>query len=648
MSRLRSTLYGVGGDVAEFKSDLYRDLPRFLAYCSIMRSCRPIWQLRKFTPVVLGLVIPDGVQSEFYESAARYAAHGPAITMYRGLDGTEVLLRLYERKDPLDTEMAKALAKRERVILVAGDPNCVPEGFRIAADAVIDIGRPHARHVIAGAKLCLGLTMTPDQAEFISTVPLEIIAATLRRGRPVSVALKMMKAAIATKPTSEETSGPRIDDLHGLGEAGDWGRELALDLADWKAGKIGWEDVDRGILLSGAPGTGKTTFAGALARTCGVHLVLGSLGRWQAEGHLGDLLRAMRDAFDEARGKAPSIIFLDEIDAVGDRERFSGHNAQYCTEVVAALLECIDGLERREGVIVVGACNHPHKLDAALVRAGRLDRHVRIPLPDQRAREGILRWHLQGSLALEDLSPVAGRTEGWSGASLEQLVRNARRLSRRACRELQITDLVDALPPRIAVPEPLRRRAAVHEAGHAIVAMELCSGEVMSLAVEDTVSTDLQGMQNGGGMITENEALVERTSDQMLNFIAALFGGLAAEEVVLGQRSASGGGGKGSDLHAATLSALMFEASYGLGTTFAYLASSDEEELFAALRVDGTLRGRVNEILQQQFKRAKRIVEANRCNLDRIAEALLEKGKLSRYEITELANRQASVRATQK
>lgn len=157
---------------------------------------------------------------------------------------------------------------------------------------------------------------------------------------------------------------------------------------------------------------GKTVFAQALAKSCDVHLVLGSIGRWQAKGHLGDMLKAMRAAFDEARARVPSIMFLEEIDAVGDREKFSDHNAQYCTEVVNALLECIDGAEGREGVVVVGACNHPHKIDAALTRAGRLDRHIRIPLPDRKGREGILRWHLAGALVDADLSDVSERTEG--------------------------------------------------------------------------------------------------------------------------------------------------------------------------------------------------------------------------------------------
>ena len=359
-----------------FHKKLRHSLPRFLAYCAIMRACRPLPQVRLLKPVVVALVVPEGADTDIYEEATNHVAYGAGI-FGGGREDTDVLVRSSARTVKAeDADLAKSLAKKRRIFLMADSVGLVPERFCLAADAIIDVGPILPRHVIAGARLCLGLRVSAEQAEYIATIPLPIIVSTLRRGRAVEAAIGLMKKAAEAKP--KDMSGPTLDDLHGIGAAGEWGRELATDLADWKTGKIGWADVDRGILLSGPPGTGKTTFAGALARTCGVHLVLGSIARWQAKGHLGDLLKAMRAAFDEARKNAPSIIFLDEIDAVGDREKFSDHNAQYCTEVVAALLECIDGSEGREGVVVVGACNHPNRLDAALVRAGRLDRHDRI------------------------------------------------------------------------------------------------------------------------------------------------------------------------------------------------------------------------------------------------------------------------------
>lgn len=620
-----------------FRHKLFQSFPRFLAYCAIMRACRPVPQFRHHKPVVVGLVVPEGSDMDVYEEAARYAAHGQAI-LNGGFDGTEVLTRKGSRSNRSDdAELAKTLAKRRRVVLVADSIGSVPDNFHLAADAVVEVGPVLPRHVIAAAKLCLRLAVSQEHAEFIATVPLPVIVSALRRGRPVATAIALMKKAVVPKP--KEVSGPSLDDLHGLGEAGEWGRELATDLADWKAGKIGWADVDRGILLSGPPGTGKTTFAGALARTCDVHLVLGSIGRWQAKGHLGDMLKAMRGAFDEARKNAPSIIFLDEIDAVGDREKFSDHNAQYCTEVVAALLECIDGAEGREGVVVVGACNHPERLDAALVRAGRLDRHVRIPLPDAKGREGILRWHLQGLLLETDLSVVANRTEGWNGASLEQLVRTARRLARRARRKMTMGDLLSGLPAPLALPEEVRRRTAVHEAGHAVVALALATGEVVSVSIASTIAP-IAGLQDGGGVMFRERPMRERTRSELLGGIAVRLGGIAAEEVLLGERSAGGGGGKGSDLHGATLSALTFEASYGLGEGFAYLAPEDEDELFSALRLDRFLHARVDKVLAEQFDRAKRIIESHRQEVERVAEALLAKGSLMGDELRDLVVQQ--------
>ncbi|QKC97158.1 AAA family ATPase [Mesorhizobium sp. NZP2298] len=639
MIRYETVEKPTGSNQTAFRRKLFRSLPRFLAYCAIIRSCRPHWQFQDFKPIVLGLVLPDGADVVLYEEAVRYAAHGPAIVTHGGLDNTEVLLRTFERKRSTDDpDLCNALARKSRVILMVDNAAAVPETFGLAADAVIEVGPVLPRHIIAGARLCLGLSVTPEQADFIATVPVPIIGSALRKGRPVAKAVEMMKRSVAPKP--KQVSGPTLDDLHGLGEAGEWGRELATDLADWGAGKIGWQDVDRGILLSGPPGTGKTTFAGALARTCDVHLVLGSLGRWQAKGHLGDLLKAMRAAFDEARKNAPSIIFIDEIDAVGDREKFSDHNAQYCTEVVAALLECIDGADGREGVIVVGACNHPHRLDAALIRAGRLDRHVHIPLPDQQGREGILRWHLQGLLGETDLSGIAAATAGWNGASLEQLVRQGRRVARRQRRDLTLGDLSAGLPVSVAIPEEVRRRAAFHEAGHAVVALVLNAGEIVSVSVASTIAPNVSELQDGGGVFFKGHPVRERTRTQLLDDIAVRLGGLVAEEVMLGDRSAGGGGAPGSDLHSATLSALTFEASYGLGEGFAYLASEDEDELFSALRLDRYLHARVDKVLADQFARATKIVKGHRQEVERIAEAVLIKGTLSAEEVGGLVEQQ--------
>ncbi|MGN6303501.1 MAG: AAA family ATPase [Mesorhizobium sp.] len=626
-----------------FRRKLRQSLPRFLAYCAIMRACRSVPQFRMYKPVVVGLILPEGADMDLYEDAVAYAAMGPSV-LYGVRDDTLILtMSADSKKRGRDADFMTALGKQRRVVVLAHSQDSMPENFALFADGIVQIEPLKARHVIAGAKLCLHLAVTPEQAEFISKVPLSMIVATLRRGRPVPVAIELMKKAIAAKAT-KDVAGPTLDDLHGLGEAGDWGRELAVDFTDWRSGKIDWQEVDRGVLLSGPPGTGKTTFAAALARSCNAHLVLGSLARWQAKGHLGDLLKAMRAAFDEARKNTPSIIFVDEIDAFGDRERFDDHNRQYSIEVVSALLECIDGTEGREGVVVVGACNFPDRLDPALVRAGRLDRHIQIPLPDPGAREGILRWHLQGQLADADLSSIVARTDDWNGASLEQLVRQGRRRARRERRELVLDDLAAGLPLLVPVPPEMRRRAAIHEAGHAVVALELRHGVLVSVSVESAIPHAPNLLQKGGGVRMQDHGITERTHAQLLDGIVVRLAGVVAEEVVLGGRSAGGGGRRGSDLHTATLLALAIEASYGLGEGLAYLASEDEDELVGLLRFDRFLHARVEKVLKAQNARAKRLVEDHRTDIERIAQVLLDKGALSAEEVRDLLSQQPRLR----
>ncbi|MEO9340445.1 AAA family ATPase [Mesorhizobium sp. SB112] len=633
----------------KIKQEITKSVAAFLAYCGTLRACLRQPGFMNGLPAVVGLVIPENSNLDIYRSAAK-------IVSIRD-DGGDRLFFQYEStavfaRDSDDSKMVSrnsnisdAIREKPRVVVVVDSRDSLPKDFEFSADNIIQIQPYEARHIMAACRFCLGQRATLEQAEFIVSVPLDIIAATMRKGRPISVSIERMKLAMRAKDQPEQkVSEPTLNDLHGFGEAGAWGNELAKDLADWKSGKIPWHAVDRGVLLSGPPGTGKTTFAGALARTSNAHLVLGSLGRWQAKGHLGDLLKAMRRAFNEAKNNAPSIIFLDEIDAFGDREKFNDDNAQYHTEVVSALLECIDGAEGREGVVVVGACNYPARIDAAITRPGRLDRHIQIPLPDLPARLGIFRWHLQTELADIDLANVCIRSEGWSGAAIEKLVRDARRKARRASRPLSVDDLLSEFPAKIAVPEAVRRRAAIHEAGHAVVGLALGLGELERISIVDEVDPSVS-VQTGGGAKFEAEEIQEHTSSQYLQHIAVCLAGLAAEEAILGSRSAGGGGRAGSDLHTATIFALMMEATYGMGDQLVYLSSAQEADLLATLHIDRELKARVSLILSTEFQRAKQFIEEQRQDVERLADALLMRGELTKKEVDALISERRSIRA---
>ena len=431
---------------------------------------------------------------------------------------------------------------------------------------------------------------------------------------------------------AHDDAAPTLDDLHGLGAAGEWGRDLAIDLADWQAGQISWSEVDRGVLLSGAPGTGKTTFAAALARTCDVELVATSMAQWQACGHLGDYLKAMRKAFETAKKKVPCILFVDEFDSAGDRNRSDSDNASYDVKAINGLLECLDGVAGREGVVVVGATNDPDRIDPALRRPGRLEKVIEIPLPDKAAREGILRFHLRGDLDGVDLTSVVDRTEGMAGAWLEALVRTARRTARRARRDMVPADLISALPARVPMPASVLAMSAVHEAGHAVVALEI-GKKVLEAQVTREVLADANAFDGGYVRIERSEGEIYlRSKEQVLSMIRHLLGGLAAEDVFFGQRN----DGSSADLKEATWWAARMWLSTGQQDRLTYLSSTEPDPVLAVLKSRLDIQGEVEELLQRCMSEVKTLIERRRSDVQKLAEALVERGRLSGDEITEL------------
>ena len=378
------------------------------------------------------------------------------------------------------------------------------------------------------------------------------IDAAVGRAETAAEAVTILRGAVAGV---SKTSTIRLEDLHGYGSAKDWGLRLAAAICDYRSGRLPWRDVDAGALLIGPPGTGKTLFAQALANSTGLVFFPTSFSAWQGtgEGHLGDVTRQMRKVFADASGAAPSIVFIDEIDSLPARGT-TGKYDDWWRAIVNSLLECLDGAGRRDGVVVLAACNDGRNLDPAILRSGRLDRQFAVELPGEDDLVQILRHHLP-TLSDTDIQPVAEVLSGsTSGADAARLAREARQIARTQKREVATADLVSVSIPTDTRSDALRRRIAVHEAGHAVTLLRLgITPDSLSIVGAD------------GGHVSyklQDDGVLAEDVDRRLQIHLS---GRAAEEVLLGAVSGGAGGMDTSDLGQATALVKNAEARLGLG-----------------------------------------------------------------------------------
>uniref|UniRef100_Q07NR1 AAA ATPase, central domain protein n=1 Tax=Rhodopseudomonas palustris (strain BisA53) TaxID=316055 RepID=Q07NR1_RHOP5 len=544
---------------------------------------------------------------------------------------THAMFKPQKRSERKEDSVANQLVESHTFFGFAAALEHFPETFRFVADHIVKLGSIDRRAIDVASQTIMGFTLPGHVLESATQLPCDLLGAAFKPGRTLQDFVDILG-----RETSSKSNSPcELKDLSVFGEAAKWGDALAVDLADYEAGRIQWSDVDRGALISGPSGTGKTMFVQVLGSSCNIPVYAHSLTRWQAKGHLGQLLSAMRAAFDQAVENAPCILFLDEFDAFGSRDQFSGDNEQYCREVVNGLLECLDGIERLTGVVVIGATNLPEKIDPALLRPGRLGRHLRIGLPNAVDRLRILRYHLGSHLAGTDLSSVAAGLEGATGAVIEQVVRDAGRRARKAGRDMTIEDLAHSLPAHTRLSEASFRRACIHEAGH-VLAGYLLRWEAGALPVHAKVFREVNETTTAGRTLFQRVPGFDRPVMAYAAEIATLMAGLAAEVVLLGEYADGGGGSDDSDLHRATVIAASMIASHGLGGSLVYLTSANSDQLLARVGSDDNLRRRVDALLGECFDQAQTILEKHRRQLEALAETIRVRNELNAHEIVDL------------
>lgn len=428
----------------------------------------------------------------------------------------------------------------------------------------------------------------------------------VRRGRGAADCLAGLEKSVRARRVVQPASAILLDDLAGYGEAKTWGLELSADMNDWRKGLITWGDVDhRAVVLTGPPGTGKTSFATVLAATLRVPLVATSVAEWNGRDHLSGTLKGMQAIFDQAIAQAPCVLFIDELDGISSRNAVGGHYSEYWIQLVNRMLELVTKALLTEGIVIVGATNHVERIDPALLRSGRLDQVIRIELPDAEAIAQILQRYVGLSIAVPDLPDLAERLVGQSGADIEMLVRAAKAGARRAGRVFSVDDLNAQIKDPFEEMSPKdRRRIAVYRNGQKIVAQVLGLADMMPCHRHQNLRSLL------GKGLSSQRLPTEQVCNDVLTVILA---GRAAEEIVFGDVSLFGAGNSESDLATATAVARELELKTGFGEMGAVYLGDIEERSALSPAITAAVRRRIESALS----RASSILLDNVGELDR-------------------------------
>ena len=447
----------------------------------------------------------------------------------------------------------------------------------------------------------------------------------------------------------KSAEGIKFDDVAGEDEAKENLTEVVNYLHDpSKYQEIG-ASMPKGILLVGPPGTGKTMLAKAVAGEANVPFFSMS-GSEFVEMFVGMGASKVRDLFKQAKEKAPCIVFIDEIDAIGQKRsggQYGGNDER--EQTLNQLLTEMDGFEGNNGVIILAATNRPESLDPALTRPGRFDRRVPVELPDLKGREAILQVHAKKIKVAEDVdfNKIARMASGASGAELANIVneaalravRDGRRFATQADLEESIEVVIAGYQKKNAImTDEEKKIVSYHEIGHALVAaMQTHSAPVQKITIVPRTSGALgYTMQVEEG----NHYLMSKT--EMENKIATLTGGRAAEEVVFHSVTT----GASNDIEQATKLARAMITRYGMSDDFDMVALETvnnqylggDASLACSAETQTKIDQRVVELVKEQHEKAVNILTENRAKLDELAQYLYEKETITGEEFMKIVN----------
>ncbi|MCR5185566.1 MAG: ATP-dependent zinc metalloprotease FtsH [Clostridia bacterium] len=433
-----------------------------------------------------------------------------------------------------------------------------------------------------------------------------------------------------------EDSDVRFDDIAGLDEEKGELEEIVDFLKNPKEYVRMGAKVPRGVLLYGKPGTGKTLIAKAIAGEAGVPFISMS-GSEFIEMFAGLGASRVRKLFEKAKKMAPCIVFIDEIDAIGSRRTSNSGAETENNQTLNQLLVEMDGFESSETIIVLAATNRPEMLDKALLRPGRFDRQIVVPVPDLNGREAILKLHAESKLFEEDIDfkAIAGDTAGFTGAELANILNEAAIIATRNKHEkISKTDIENAVKKitvgleksNRVVSEKDKKLTAYHEAGHAVVSKFLPTQDNVK-----EISIIPRGVAGGYTMYktTEDKFYISKT--ELLEKMVALMGGRAAEKIALNEIST----GASNDIEVATGIARDMLTVYGmdekLGPISLKVDDPYEIQIFGEKVIDEVGK-QIQILIDQSYVTAQKILKQNIDILDKIAKTLMEKEKISEEE----------------